>query len=121
MFMLERWDRLLFDLCKTKAVALTFTSAKPAGLGREQIPQAPGCTFLQLAAEGRAFYVENRDHFGHGKTADEEISELVALTVNLTYAAKNGVANLSPTKAILRYVIYAPLGVSPTFPDLVVV
>jgi hypothetical protein len=121
MFMLERWDRLLFELFKTKAVALTFTSAKPAGLGREPIPQAPGCTFLELAAEGRAFYVETRDHFGHGKTADEELSELVALTVNLTYTVKKEVANLSGTKAPLRYVIYAPLGLSPTFPDLVLV
>jgi hypothetical protein len=121
MFMLERWDRALFELFKTKAVALTFTSARPAGLGREPIPKAPGCTFLELAAAGRAFYVETRDHFGHGKTAAEELSELIALAVNLTYTAKNEVANLPGTKAPLRYVIYAPLGLSPTFPDLVLV
>jgi len=121
MFMLERWDRLLFDLCKTKAVALTFTSARPPGLCREPVPQAPDCTFLKLAAQGKTFFVETRDHFGHGRTAAEELSELIALTVNLTYTVNNEVANPSGTKAPLRYVIYAPLGLSPTFPDLVLV
>lgn len=131
MFMLERWDRLLFELCKTKAVALTFTSAMPPGLGREPIPQGPGCTFLKLAAEGRAFYVETNDHFRHGgaemvglKSPDlraEELSELIALTVNLLYKARNEVATFSGPKAPFRYVIYAPLGLSPTFPDLVLV
>lgn len=121
MFMLERWDRLLFDLCKTKSVALTFASARPPGLCREPVPQAPGCTFLKLAAQGKTFYVETRDHFGHGRTAAEELSELIAFTVNLTYTVNNEAANPSGTKAPLRYVIYAPLGSSPTFPDLVLV
>jgi len=62
--MLEIWDKQLSELTHSRPVALTFSDICPEGLARDMAPQPSGCAFWKLAAEGKAFYTETKDHFG---------------------------------------------------------
>lgn len=130
--MLEIWDKQLFELTRSRAVALTFSDVRPDGLAREKIPQPSACAFWKLAAEGKVFYTEASDHFGCSVGAytlgaeltevqKHELGEAISTMVNLSYLTEQEVADLPRRDTPLRYTIYAPLGLSPAFPDVVLV
>jgi uncharacterized protein (DUF169 family) len=130
--LLDKWDRQLYELTKTRAVAFTFSDIRPSELPREVSPQPSGCSFWKLAAEGNAFYAEAPDHFGcvvgaHALGAElplAQIEELMGLTstmVALSYLKAEEVAQLPRRSDPLRFVTYAPLSLSPALPDLVLV
>jgi uncharacterized protein (DUF169 family) len=129
---LGEWDCQLFGLTNTRAVALTFSDSRPPGLLRHPAPQPSGCTFWKLAAEESVFYTEASDHFGcpvgactlGAELPEAEAQELrghLSTMVRLSYVTEQEVAQLPRRTAPLRYVIYAPLGLTPIFPDLVLV
>jgi uncharacterized protein (DUF169 family) len=130
--LLDKWDRQLYELMKTRAVAVTFSDVRPAELPREVIPQPSGCSFWKLAAEGNAFYAEAPDHFGcvvgaHVLGAElplaqtEELMGLTSTMVALSYLKAEEVAHFPSRSDPLRFVTYAPLSLSPALPDLVLV
>jgi uncharacterized protein (DUF169 family) len=130
--LLNQWDHQLYELTKTCAVAVTFTDARPTDLPRQVIPQPSGCSFWKLAAEGKAFYTEAPDHSGclvgayalGAELSQSQTAELVELTstmVELSYVKAQEVGELPRRSNRLRFVIYAPLSQSPSFPDLVLV
>jgi len=130
--LLDKWDHQLHELTKTRAVAVTFSHVRPAELPREVSPQPSGCSFWKLAAEGSAFYVEATDHFGCvvgayalgaelPGTQAEELVELTAAMVSLSYLKAEEVGQLPRRSDPLRFASYAPLSLSPVLPDLVIV
>ncbi len=130
--MLEIWDKQLFDLTHSRAVALTFSDIRPEGLPHENLPQPSACAFWKLAAEGKIFYAEASDHFGCAigaytlgaeltEVQQQELQGLVATMVDLSYLKAQEVLELPRRANPLRFAIYAPLGLSPTLPDVVLV
>jgi uncharacterized protein (DUF169 family) len=129
---LAMWDRQLYELTNTHAIALTFTPMKPIGVFHELNAQPAACSFWKLAAEERAFYTEASDHFGcavgaytlgaelpEAKAA--ELTELTSTMINLSYIKAEDVAEISHRTDPLHFVIYAPLHLSPLHPDVVLV
>jgi uncharacterized protein (DUF169 family) len=130
--MLERWDKQLFELTQSRAVAITFSDSKPEGLVRASDPQPSACAFWKLASEGSIFYTEATDHYGCAVGAytmgaelteiqQQELSGTVATMVELSYLRPQEVAQLPHRTNPLCYAIYASLGLSPAFPDVVLV
>ena len=130
--MLELWDKQLFELTHSQAVALTFTDTKPEGLPRETLPQPSACAFWKLAAEGNLFYAEASDHFGCAVGAytlgaelteiqQQELQGLVTTMVDLSYLRAHEMPDLPRRSTPLRFATYAPLGLSPVLPDVVLV
>ncbi len=130
--MLEKWDRQLFDLTNNRAVAITFSNAKPPSLSRRLSPQASGCAFWKVAAEGNVFYTETSDHLGcpvgaftlGAELPDAEkhgFDDMASTMVQLAYLDAQEIERLPRRQPPLRYVIYAPLGMNPVFPDVVLI
>ena len=130
--MLEKWDRQLFDLTNKRAVAITFSNAKPPGLSRRLSSQSSGCSFWKIAAEGNVFYTEPGDHSGcpigaftlGTELPDEEkqgLRDLASTMTQLSYLEDQDIERLPRCQPPPRYVIYAPLGLTPVFPDVVLI
>ena len=130
--LLDRWNSQLYEVTKTGAVALTFTDVRPNHLPRVVDPQPSGCSFWKLAAEGGAFYADAPDHFGCvvgayalgaelSESQTEELVELSSTMERLSYVKAEELAELPRRSNPLRFVIYAPLNLSPALPDLVLV
>ena len=130
--MLEKWDRQLFELTNNRAVAITFSNAKPPGLSRRLSSQTSGCAFWKVAAEGNVFYTEPSDHLGCPMGAftlgtelpDEEkqgLHDQASAMMQLSYMDEQEIERLPRRQPPLRYVIYAPLGMTPVFPDVVLI
>lgn len=128
----KKCDRRLFELTHTRAIAMTFTDVRPPDITREKDSHPAGCTFWRLAAEGRAFYTEARDHFGcavgsytHGAELShaqtQELSTLMTTMVKLSYIKQEEVIQLPHRQTPLRYVMYIPLDQSTSLPDVVLV
>jgi uncharacterized protein (DUF169 family) len=132
MNQLQVWDRQLLDFTNNRAIAISFASVKPTEVSREPSPQPSGCTFWKMAAEGKAFYTEASDHFGcavgaytHGAELPDpqakELAGLITTMLNLSYLEQHEAAGIPRRSSVLRYVVYSPLGLSPTVPDLALV
>jgi uncharacterized protein (DUF169 family) len=130
--LLDKWDRQLYELTKTRAVAVAFSDVRPTQLLRKVSPQPSGCSFWKLAAEGSVFYADAPDHYGclvgayalGAELSQSQTAELVELTsamVKLSYVKAQEVAELPHRSDRLRFVIYGPLKLSPSLPDLVLV
>lgn len=90
------------------------------------------CTFWKVAAQGKVFYTAASEHFGCPVGAftlgaelpepeTQELHKLATTMVELSYLSEREVAQLPRRMPLLRYVICAPLGMNPTFPDVVLV
>jgi uncharacterized protein (DUF169 family) len=129
---LTMWDRQLYELTNTHAVALTFSRVRPTGISHELTPQPAACSFWKLTAEGHVFYAEAPDHFGcvvgayaFGAEMSEaqvaEFAELTSTMVKLSYIRAQEVAEIPRRANPLRFVIYAPLHLSSLLPDVILV
>jgi len=113
-------------------VAVTFTSAAPAGVPRVAKAGPAGCAYWKQAAEGAAFYTEASDHFNcpvgsytHGvglpPERAKELEGVVGTMVGLQYIRMEEVGALPRRKEPFKVAVYAPLAEAPVPPDVVLV
>jgi len=128
----KEWDRQLWALTGSQAVAIAFIDAPPEGVARHLGMAPSGCTFWKRAANGESFYSEPTDHLGcaigaytHGAEMPpekmQELSSLIGTMVGLSYIKEEEVRQIPRREGPLRFVLYAPLGKSPVMPDVVLV
>jgi uncharacterized protein (DUF169 family) len=121
----------LLDL-KSSPIAIAFVDHAPDGVERVGAAEPAGCGYWRRAAEGEVFYTVADDHKGcpvgahtHNVTlSPDEQKELMALVgtmVGLQYLKMEEVPEIPMRKTALRVAVYAPLGLSPVQPDVVLV
>jgi uncharacterized protein (DUF169 family) len=114
-----------------RPVAVSFLDAPPAGVPQLEGSRPSGCTFWGMAAEGRSFYTVPADHYNcpigsythhiplpAGR--EQELTRTLALMGEIGYLRMEevpGVPRLAATPAVT---LYAPLGVTATSPDVVI-
>lgn len=113
-------------------VAVTFTSAAPAGVPRVAKTGPAGCAYWKQAAEGAVFYTEAADHFNcpvgshtHGvglpPERAKELEGVVGTMVGLQYIRMEEVGALPRRTEPFKVAVYAPLAEAPVPPDVVLV
>ena len=113
-------------------VAVTFAAAAPAGIPRVSRSGPAGCAYWKQAGEGAVFYTEAVDHFNcpvgaytHGAGLPperaKELEGVVGTMVSLQYIRVAEVAALPRRKDAFGVAVYAPLALTPTPPDVVLV
>lgn len=113
-------------------VAVTFTSAAPAGVPRVAKTGPAGCAYWKQAAEGAVFYTEAADHFNcpvgsytHGvglpPERAKELEGVVGTMVGLQYIRMEEVGALPRRTEPFKVAVYAPLAEAPVPPEVVLV
>lgn len=113
-------------------VAVAFRSTPPAGVPRIEAAAPASCGYWRMAAEGKVFYTEARDHYAcpigahtHGvelpPDVAKELNGLVQTMVGMQYMTMEEVRALPCRKEALRVAVYAPLAAMPCGADLVLV
>ena len=116
----------------TPPVAITFSDEPPAGLPRVGDGEPAGCGYWRRAAEGEAFYTTSDDHkrcpvgaHTHNvplsPAEQQELMGLVQTMVGLSYIRMEEVPSIPTRRTPLRVASYAPLGRTPSAPDVVLV
>jgi uncharacterized protein (DUF169 family) len=127
---LEEQLRLTLGLTR-RPVAITFAAGPPGEVPRFAGTQPAGCGFWRIAAEGDAFYTVPGDHFDcaigsytHGialpPERGSELEATLAFMARIGYIRMEELAAISRLPASPGVIIYAPLGATPTDPDVVV-
>lgn len=117
---------------ESNPVAVAFSDAPPAGLARIESPAVSGCTYWQLAAEGRAFYTEAGDHLGCPVGAhthnvpmppekQQELQGMVGTMVQLEYIRMEEIPQIPQRRRPMSIASYAPLDRATFRPDAVLV
>src|SRR6185436_2447977 len=115
-----------------RPVAVAFPDAPPAGVTKFEGTQPSGCSFWQIAAEGRVFYTVPSDHlncligsYTHNiplpPGREHEISDTLALMSKTGYISMDEVKDIPRLATSPTTVVYAPLGDTPVDPDAVIV
>jgi uncharacterized protein (DUF169 family) len=115
-----------------RPVAIAFAAAPPPGVNRLQGAQPSGCSFWQLAAEGRTFFTEPEDHhncpigsYTHNiplpAARAHELRDTLTLMGEIGYIRMEEVPLIPRLPVTPAVTIYAPLADSPAAPDAVVV
>jgi uncharacterized protein (DUF169 family) len=113
-------------------VAIAFRETAPDGVSRLDGAHPSGCTFWSLAAAGRVFYTLPEDHYNcpigsytHNMPLpahrEHELTDTLSLMGEIGYLRMEevpGVPRLTHTPAVT---VYAPLGITPLDPDVVLV
>ena len=113
-------------------VAVTFAAAAPAGIPRVSRSGPAGCAYWKQAGEGAVFYTEAVDHFNcpvgaytHGAGLPperaKELEGVVGTMVSLQYIRVAEDAALPRRKDAFSVAVYAPLALTPTPSDVVLV
>src|SRR6187399_1863540 len=126
-------ERRLTDVLQLsrRPVAIAFRDTPPEGVPQLSGSQPSGCSFWRLAAEGQAFYTVPSDHYNcpvgsytHNialpKEREPELMNTLTLFINAGYLKMDevpGIPRLATTPAVT---IYAPLGITPVEPDVVI-
>ena len=129
-----RLERMLTDVLELtrRPLAVAFADVPPAGVPRLEGTHPSGCTFWSLAADGRVFYTVPEDHYNcpigsytHNielpPDRAHELDDTLGLMANIGYirlAEISAIPRLDKTPAVT---VYAPLGLSPSAPDVVIV
>ncbi len=90
-----------------------------------------GCTFWQLAAEGRAFYTEPGDHYNcavgcytHSiplpKEREGELTATLELMTSIGYLRPEDLPGIARLTNSPTYMAYAPLADAPGWPEVVI-
>lgn len=117
---------------KHRPVAITFVEEAPNDVPAftGQVPS--GCTFWQLASEGRPFFTQQADHYNcaigchtHNiplpPEREQELMATVGFMVETGYIKMNDVPGIARLTSSPKHVIYSPLGESKKTPDVVIV
>jgi uncharacterized protein (DUF169 family) len=113
-------------------VAVTFAATAPAGIPRVSRSGPAGCAYWKQAGEGAIFHTEAADHFNcpvgsftHGIALPaeraKELEGVVDTMVGLHYIRMEEVGALPRRKDAFGVAVYAPLALTPTPPDVVLV
>jgi uncharacterized protein (DUF169 family) len=114
---------------KSPPIAITFCDQAPAGVPHAGAEPA-GCGYWRRAAAGEVFYTEAADHLGcavgahthnvpMGPEKQKELEGLIGTMVGLEYLTMAEVPGIPQRKSPFRFAVYAPLGLAPLPPDVV--
>ena len=114
-----------------RPVAVAATPTVPSGVKKFEGRVPSGCTFWELAAEGRAFYTVPSDHYNcpigcytHNiplpPDREAELTGTLGLMAEIGYVRMEEVPGIPRLPTTPAAVIYAPLGDTPVEPDVVV-
>jgi uncharacterized protein (DUF169 family) len=113
-------------------VAITFADTPPVGVPRVAGREPAGCGYWRRAAAGETFFTLADDHkqcpvgaHTHNvpmtPAEQSELMGLVQTMAGLSYIRMEEVAQIPTRKTPLQVAVYAPLGSSPSAPDVVLV
>ena len=116
---------------KRRPVAVTYCDTEPADVKKFAGTVPSGCTFWKLAADGATFYTVPGDHFNCAVGSythnialppdrEAELSGTLQLMTGIGYLKMEEVPSIARLDHPPVAVIYAPLGDTPTDPDVVV-
>lgn len=115
-----------------RPIAIAFRDAPPDGVAKFDGSQPSGCSFWRLAAAGQGFYTVPADHYNcpigsytHNipLPADREAELMQTLTLmsDIGYIRMEEVPAVPRLPSTPAVTIYAPLGLTPVDPDVVMV
>lgn len=127
-------ERLLsesLDL-KRRPIAISFLDAPPPGVQKFTGTMPSGCSFWNIAAEGRTFYTVPADHlncpvgaYTHNvplpEARQQELTQALALMSDIGYIRMEEVPGIPRVAETPGAIVYAPLGETPVAPDAVIV
>lgn len=113
-------------------VAISFKASAPEGVPQIQSSGPSSCSYWKLAAEGKTFYTDARDHlnctigaYTHNvemsAEKQEELQSMVGEMVKLNYISMEEVPAIPRQENPFGVAVYAPLAETPTEPDVVIV
>ena len=116
---------------RRRPVAITMSASVPATVPAFEGTVPSGCTFWKLAAEGRTFFTVRSDHYNcpigcytHNiplpPEREGELTQTLSLMSDIGYIRMEEVPGIPQLPVPPVTVIYAPLGDTPTDPDVVV-
>jgi len=117
---------------KAPPVAVLFSAEPPPGVARVGSAALAGCAYWKQAAKGHVFYTAASDHLGcaigaytHGAELgpleQAELERMLGMMTDAKYIAMAEVPGIPVRAGKLAFVTYAPLGLAPLPPDLVLV
>jgi uncharacterized protein (DUF169 family) len=115
-----------------RPVAIAFRDTAPAGVTMFEGSQPSGCSFWQLASDGRVFGTIPADHYNcpigsytHGiplpPEREQELSQTLGLMSEIGYIRMEEVPDIPRLDQTPAVTVYAPLGETPVDPDAVLV
>ncbi len=113
-----------------RPVAVTFCDAPPAGVPQFTGVEPSGCSFWRLAAAGQVFYTVPSDHYNcpigsytHNISLPteraQELGQTLSFMAEIGYVKMEEVPGIPCLPQSPGAIIYAPLGETPTLPDVV--
>lgn len=113
-------------------IALAFRQQAPEGLARADRAAASGCSYWQLAADGRAFYTEAADHYNcpigaytHNvalpAAQQQEFEGLIGTMLDLQYLRQEELPQIPRRNEPFQVALYGPLATAPFDADLVLI
>ncbi len=126
---LEKRFQEILDL-RQRPVAVAFRAEIPQGTTQFSGSEPAGCSFWRLAAEGRTFATVPADHYNcpigsytHKISLPEErakeLPDVLGTMVNLGYLKMEEVPGIPVLPETPKNIVFAPLGDTPTNPDVV--
>lgn len=115
-----------------RPVAVAFRDSAPPEVPPLSGTQPSGCSFWRLAADGRVFHTVPSDHYNcpvgsytHNiplpADREEELPQVLGLMGDIGYIRMEEVPGVPRLPATPGVAIYAPLGLAPVPPDVVIV
>jgi len=115
---------------RRRPVAIAFRDTAPAGVMKFAGTEPSGCSFWRVAATGRAFYTVAGDHYNcpigsytHNLALPPdrapELEQTLSFMTSIGYLKTEEVPGIPRLATPPAVVVYAPLGETPTDPDVV--
>src|SRR5688572_23692644 len=115
-----------------RPVAVAFPDAPPAGVRKFEGTQPSGCSFWQIAAEGRVFYTVPADHLNCSVGSythhiplpperEQELPQTLGMMSQVGYISMEEIKDIPRLRKSPSTVVYAPLADTPIDPDAVIV
>jgi uncharacterized protein (DUF169 family) len=113
-----------------RPVAVSYLDTVPAGVEKFDGSEPSSCSFWRLAAAGRVFYTLPADHFNCAVGAythnialsperEKETEQILKFMFDLGYVTPEEVPQIPRLGKTPVALVYAPLGETPTTPDVV--
>ena len=124
-------ETLTTDLRLTRRpIAIAFRPAPPEGVAKFTGSQPSSCSFWRLAADGLVFYTEPSDHYNCPVGSytqriplpadrEGELTQVLSLMAEVGYIRMEEVPGFPRLAETPRAIVYAPLGLTPVDPDVV--
>jgi uncharacterized protein (DUF169 family) len=124
-------ERLTISLqLNRRPIAISFRDVPPDGVSKFAGTQPSGCSFWRLAAAGQVFYTVPADHYNcpigsytHNiplpADREAELSGVLSLMTQIGYIRMEEVPGVPRLASTPVATVYAPLGLAPIDPDVV--